>query len=148
MTLLTWTLSRPVTVKIDAKLKELTGVRYVTSDQHEIKEVRSSAISRNTDDMKKIEQFCTSRFLLDLNSLPLLSLELKNIATGLIAPSNVSVHNAEEIGRTVLISMEKKSPTEVVLRKKDFAVQMPAKPSTGLISSTAVESDVLIQKLV
>jgi hypothetical protein len=36
--------------------------------------------------MKKMEQFCTSRFLLDKNSLPLLSLELKNIATGLIAP--------------------------------------------------------------
>ena len=31
--------------------------------------------------------------------------------------------------------------TVVVLSKNDFAVQMPTKPSYGLVASTAVESD-------
>ena len=67
-------------MKIDDKLKELTGCNYVTSDQHEIKQVRTSAVSRNDEDMKKIENFCTSRFLLDLKSMEVMSRDLKNIA--------------------------------------------------------------------
>ena len=45
-------------MKIDDKLKELTGCNYVTADQHEIKQARTSAVSRNDEDMKKIENFC------------------------------------------------------------------------------------------
>ena len=148
MTTLVWTLSRPVIIKIDSKIKELTGCSHRTSDQHEIKQSRTSAISRNDEDMKKIEKFCTSRFLLDLKSMSVLSADLKNVATGMIAPPKVSVHEARQVGRKILQSMEKKSPTMVTLRKKDVAVQMPSKAFSDPVANSAVESDLIIQKLV
>ena len=40
------------------------------------------------------------------------------------------------------------APAAMTMKRKDVAVQMPTKPCADPISSTAVESDVTIQKLV
>ena len=92
-------------MKLDLKMKELTGCRHITSDQHEIKQVRHSAVSRNTEDMRKFEE-CVARYLLNVGSMAVLSTELKNLASRLIAPGNVSIHKVEEIGKKILGSME------------------------------------------
>ena len=68
-------------------MKELTGCRHITSDQHEIKQVRHSAVSRNTEDMRKFEEFCVARYLLNVGSMAVLCTELKNVASGLQAMS-------------------------------------------------------------
>ena len=65
----------------------------------EIKQVRHSAVSRNTEDMRKFEEFCVARYLLNVGSMAVLSTEPKNLVSGLIAPGNVSIHKAEEMGR-------------------------------------------------
>ena len=70
MTQLVWTLSRPAIIKMDLKMKELiTGCRHITSDQHEIKQVRNSAVSRNTEDITKFEELCVARYLLNVGSM-------------------------------------------------------------------------------
>ena len=69
MTQLIWTLSRPAIIKMDLKMKELTGCRHITSDQHEIKQVRNSAVSRNTEDITKFEELCVARYLLNVESM-------------------------------------------------------------------------------
>ena len=91
-------------------MKEITGCRHISSDQHKIKQVRHSAVSRNTEDMRTFEEFCVERYLLNVGSMAVLSSELKKLASGLIAPGNVSIHKAEEIGKKIL----------------DSVVQMPA----------------------
>ena len=110
-------------------MKELTGCRHITSDQHEIKQVRNSAVSRNTVDRT------------------VLSTELKNLASGLIAPDNVSIHKAEEIGKKILGSMEGLNLLTLALTKTDRVVQMPAVYSVKTVSSS-IDSDLIFQRLV
>ena len=56
--------------------------------------------------MRKFEEFCVARYLLNVGSIAVLSTELKNLASGLTAPGNVSIHKAEEIGKKILGSIE------------------------------------------
>ena len=147
MTQLIWTLSRPAIIKLDLKMKELTGFRHITSDQHGIKQVRHSAVSRNTEDMREFEEFCVARYLLNVGSMAVLSTELKNLASGLIAPGNDSINKAEEIGKRILGSMEVLSQLTLTLKKTDRVVQMPAVYSVKTVSSS-IDSDLIFQRLV
>ena len=59
--------------------------------------------------MRKFEEFYVARYLLNVESMAVLSTELKYLASGLIAPGNVSVHKAEEKGKKIAGSMGAKS---------------------------------------
>ena len=68
------------------------------------------------------------------------------MASGLIAPGNVSIHKAEEIGKKILGSMGL-NPLTLTLKKMDRVVQMPAVYSVKTVSSS-IDSDLIFQRLV
>ena len=69
------------------------------------------------------------------------------MASGLIAPGNVSIHEAEEIWKIILGYMEELSPLTLTLKKTDRVVQMPAVNSVKTVSSS-INSDLIFQRLV
>ena len=72
---------------------------------------------------------------------------LAALASGLIAPGNVSIHKAEEIGKKILEYMEGLNPLTLTLKKTDRVVQMPAVYSAKTVSSS-IDSDLIFQRLV
>ena len=97
--------------------------------------------------MRKFEEFCVAKYLLNVGSMAVLSTELKDLASGLIAPGNVSIHKAEEIGKKILGSMEGLNPLTLTLKKTERVVQMPAVYSVKTVSSS-IDSDLIFQRLV
>ena len=75
------------------------------------------------------------------DALKTYSTELKNLASGLIAPGNVSIHKAEEIGMNILGYMEGLNLLTLTLKKTDRVVQIPAVYSVKTVSS--FRSDIL-----
>ena len=79
--------------------------------------------------------------------MAVLSTELKKLASGLIAPGNVSIHKAEETGKKILGSMEGVSTLTLTLKKTDRVVQMLEVYSVKNVSSS-IDSDLIFQSLV
>ena len=84
--------------------------------------------------MRKFEEFCVARYLLNVGSMAVLSTELKNVASGLIAPGNVSIYKAEDIGKKIFGFMEGLRPLTLTLKKTDRFVQIPTVYSVKLLA--------------
>ena len=88
-------------VHLDLNMKEITGCRHITSDKHEIKQVRHSAVSRYTEDTRKFFRILCCEISSERRINGGIEHWTKNVTSGRIAPGNVSIHKAEEIGKTI-----------------------------------------------
>ena len=92
-------------------MKEMTSVQFSTPEQHlSMKHVHSSTLSRNINDMNQMMKFCKSRYLLGIDAMSRFDGSLKNIATGLVAPQNVSITEVTNLGLDILSKMATTSP--------------------------------------
>ena len=133
---LVWVLFRPAIVSIDAKMKEMTGVQFSTSEQHlSMKHIHASTISRNSNDINVMKTFCKSRYLLDIDAMPKFESSLKNIATGLVAPQNVTITDVYDLGCNVISEMAGKSPCSYSFKKSMQATQIPSKQEKTILST-------------
>ena len=108
---LVWVLSRPAIISIDTIIKEMMWVDYKTSEQHiSTKHVHASTLSRNQNDINTLKAFCKSRYLLDYSAISKVDMNIKNIATGLMAPSIVNITDVYNIGCKILDDMIGKLP--------------------------------------
>ena len=91
-----WVLSHPVVCAVDSNIRELTKVDIQSmSDQSSVKTERKSRISKDTEDMLKIEAYFTERLLFE----PSMATDcLMNICTGLKAPPECNIVCANEVG--------------------------------------------------
>ena len=147
---LVWTLSRSGVLTIEMKMKEMSNVRFRSSEQHiDVKQARSSRVKRNRNYMDLMAEFCDRRYLLQMDSLSMLDGKLKNIASGLAAPANVNITNVRNCGESILKKMEGTSPLTFSFQKVMQAVQIPSSSSI-LAKQTKVELDLelLFQRLI
>ena len=147
---LIWTLSRPGVLTIDLKMKEMTNVRYRSSEQHiDIKQARPSRIDRNKTDMELMGKFCDSRFLLQVESLSKLVGNLKNIASGLIAPATVNITDVKKCGESIIEMMEGTSPLTFSFKKRMQAVQIPSSSNLPKQEKkVSIDPELLFQRLI
>ena len=82
-----------------------------------MKYVHSSTLSRNSNHMGLMMKFCKSRYLLDIDAMSHFDGCLKNIATGLVAPQNVSITEVKNKGLKILIGMAGKSVSTYSFKK-------------------------------
>ena len=125
---MTWVLSRPITSRIDIQLREMTKVDYHTSEQSSVK-VKQESTARMKEDRKQmslLDDYFTERCVFS-------GIEkrdedkLMNICSGLVAPANVNVDKAFEIGSAIINSMVGEDPIKFNITKASLAVQIPAK---------------------
>ena len=145
---LVWVLSRPAIVSIDAKMKEMTGVQFSTSEQHLLmKHIHASTISRNSNDVNVMKTFCKSGYLLDIDAMPKFESSLKNIATGLVAPQNVTITDVYDLGCNVISEMAGKSPCSYSFKKSMQATQIPSKREKTTRVDLQIDSGLLFQRI-
>ena len=103
------------------KMKKIVGVKpayqmHVTCSK--------SQISKNLRDGKVLDDYVRMKgvFSKDTNSVPLM-----NIATGVVAPKNVNVHQAKQIGCSYLATLHGTKPNETKLSKSSQCTQIPLK---------------------
>ena len=92
---LIWLSSRPTVhvCKLDQQLRKMAGID-LRSGQGSVKALRAARLGRDNKDLATWTTYFSSRFLFDRN---VASTSLKNISTGLVSPSNVSVQKACDV---------------------------------------------------
>ena len=142
---LIWMLSRPVVCKLDEVMRGLAGVE-IKEGQSGVKVTRKSRIDRDNRDLKTLKTFFSERFVFDPF---LVSSTLKNIATGLVSPSKVNVHDALAVGTKIIKSLSGQNPLTATIKKSELAVRMPLKHGSSDDSSSkkdAIDPNLLFQR--
>ena len=76
--------------------------------------------------------------------------KLMNIRTGVVAPDNVNVYKAKEVGKAIITKITSQRPTDVKFKKVDYAIQIPSKARKKMaVDSTAedVDSDFFVSEI-
>ena len=145
---LVWVLSHPGVLANDLKVREMTSVRFKSSEQHiDLKHTRLSRLNKNVQDINLMQEFCDQATY--WKSVHSTDNRLKNIATGLVAPSTVSVTTVKQCGEKILSGMIGNSPLTFSFKKAMQAVQIPY--ACQIISKSLgvlIGSDLLFQRLV
>ena len=137
---LVWLLSTPVTAEINNAMQGLTGVEYVTNEQH--KEATAARIRRDMDDVTKLIEFLERRNPFTKN------LELRNIATGVTAMSHINVEKAYSIGEQILKQMTGKTVKDHTFKMKEQAQTMDSKVIECGQDKVHIDPQLLFQRLV
>ena len=124
---LIWMLSRPVVCKLDELMSEHAGVE-IKEGQSGVKLNRKTRIEHDNKDLHTLEMFLSKRFI---NESFYVNTELKNIATGLVSPSNVIIQDSFIVGAKIIKSLVGRNPLTLTIKEKDLAVQMPFKCISG-----------------
>lgn len=75
---LIWALSCSDILSFDMKIKALSGVRFWSSEQQmDVKQVHSTWLQCNTDDMGQSAKFCKCRYLLEVDAVSKVDKKLK-----------------------------------------------------------------------
>ena len=103
------------------KIKKIAGVKPAFQ-MHAT--CSKSQISKNLRDGKVLNDYVRMKgiFSKDTNSVPLI-----NIATGVVAPKNVNVHQAKQIGCSYLATLHGTKPNEIKLSKSSQCTHCPLK---------------------
>ena len=127
-----WLLSMHACAEVNAAMQDFTQINYETSEQHE--EMSTVRLKWDEKDSKAVLQYLQDRnpFTDDTS--------LRNISTGVVAQASASAERAEEIGKSILFSMENKTAVEYTFRKKDRVASIE-KNSTVTIDSESVPVD-------
>ena len=64
--------------------------------------------------------------------------KLINITTDVVAPDNVNVYTAKEVGEAIITKITGHRPTDVKFKKVDYPIQIPTKATKKIaVDSTA-----------
>ena len=98
---LIWLMSTPACANINLAMQQLTGVNYLTSEQH--KDVTKARQNRDAEDTSKLLQALKDwdPFAPDPS--------LRSISSGVLANSKVNVDNAKQVGESILNNMKGRS---------------------------------------
>ena len=121
-------------------MQGLTGVEYVTSEQH--KEATAARIRRDMDDVTKLIEFLERRNQFTKN------LELRNIAMGVTAMSHINVEKACSIGEQILKQMTGKTVKDHTFKMKEQAQTMDSKVIECGQDKVHIDPQLLFQRLV
>ena len=122
-----WTLSAPVTSEYNSAMQDFTDLTYTTSPQH--KDSTESRIKRDTSDLEKINLKLAS--CSPFTSDP----SLRNIVNGVVAGTDVNVHDFETVGNQVIADMIGKSAFAYMFKRKD------REKTLGNISAVKIAAD-------
>ena len=115
----TWLLSMPACAELNSAMQEFSGQTYKSlSDQHE--DMSTSRLKQDEKDIRIISCY------LDARNPFLPCSNLKNVATGYVADSQVNVHNAFEEGEKIVKGMNGKSIKEFTFKRSHQAKTMAA----------------------
>ena len=130
---LTWLLNRPVIIKVNNAMKEMTGYSSKIGGTS-VKVLRKLRIRRDCDDEQTIHDFFIQRLVLS----PEAPTQLKSIATVIISPKSVNVHLAYEIDPKLVTNLAGSNPLTVTIKKADLCIQMllSVAVSTSVSAST------------
>ena len=124
----------------------MTGVQFSTAEQHlSMKHVHLSTLSRNSNDMNQMMKFCKSRYLLDIDAMSRFDGSLKSIATGLVAPQNLSITEVKNLGLDILSKMAITSPCTYAFKKNMQAVPIPSKQEQSKPNHIQIYSGLFFQ---
>ena len=107
---LMWLLSMPACAEVNQAMQELTGVNYSTREQN--KDMGKAIQARDWKDTLAVVQYLQERN--PFSNDP----SMRNIATGVHAPSTINVDTARSVGAAILKSMEGKTSDESRWRGK------------------------------
>ena len=105
-----WLLSMPACAEMNAAMQDFTQINYETSEKH--KELSTARLKIDEKDSKAVLQYLQDRnpFTDDAS--------LRNISTGVVAQAFASAEGAEEIGKSILSSMENKTAVEYAFKER------------------------------
>lgn len=137
---LTWVLGMPSCAEVNLAMQELTGVNYITSEQH--KDTSKSRQKRDLDDTYKlIEAFKQwDPFGTDPS--------LHNIVSGVTAHEKVNVDQARCVGKAIIESMVGKDVSNYSFQRKHQAVTFGSKTAVAVDGEQVqVDPELLFQRL-
>ena len=137
---LVWLLSMPACADVNNAMQNLTGVKYVTSEQH--KDTTRARQERDYKDTNEIITYLSQRN--PFSSDP----SLHSISSGVVAGEDVNAEKAKEVGEKILTSMIGKSVRDYTFRKKEQVVTLASKTAVKLRDgSIQVDPQLLFQRL-
>ena len=125
----TWLLGMPQCASVHLAMQDLIGVVHETSIQHQ--ETGETGVERDRSDIWKIIHFLRNRSPFSPDST------LRNIVNGMVAPENVKVDKAKEIGQEILQKMSGKLVKDFVFKRSDQAVTLSTKVSKSKETTSA-----------
>ena len=108
-----WTMSMPVTAMYNMTMQDFNNLTYTTSDQH--KETIDARLNRDIHDLAKINSRLIpfTPFSEDRS--------LRNIVTGIEAPSDTNVHEYKAVGMNIINTMVSEAAFQYYFKRKDRA---------------------------
>ena len=108
-----WTMSMPVTAMYNMTMQDFNNLTYTTSDQH--KETIDARLNRDIHDLAKINSRLIpfTPFSEDCS--------LRNIVTGIEAPSDTNVHEYKAVGMNIINTMVSEAAFQYYFKRKDRA---------------------------
>lgn len=133
-------LSMPACSEVNFAMQTLSGVTYVTSEQH--KDVSKARQKKDVDDtfellrtLKQLDPFGADR-------------SLRSLISGVTANKAVNVDRAKKVGQAILDSMVGMSTNDFTFKRKNQVVTLAAKTSvTTKDDSIQIEPQLLFQRL-
>ena len=106
-----WTMSMPVTAMNNMAMQDFNNLTYTTSDQH--KETTDAGLNRDIHDLAKINSTLIpiTPFSEDRS--------LRNIVTGIDAPSDTNVHVCKAVGMNIINTMVSQAAFQYYFKHKD-----------------------------
>ena len=135
---LLWTMSMPVTSEYNNAMQEFTNLLYKTSEQH--KESTEARMKRDTADLSKIISklsACTP-FSADPS--------LRNIVNGIVAASDVNVHEYESVGKKVVEGMVGQPAFTFSFKRKDKTKTFADMSTVKIAPEQSIDSALLFQR--
>lgn len=137
---LVWLMSMPICADVNNSMQSLTGVNYVTSEQH--KDTTKARKERDHKDTNTIIAYLAERNPFSIES------SLRNIATGVVAENSVNCDKSREVGEKIVEALKGKDANEHTFRKKDQVVTLASKTSVKLKDDEVqIDPQLMFQRL-
>jgi len=133
-----WTLSAPVTSEYNSAMQDFTDMTYTTSPQH--KDSTEARIKRDASDLNKIRAKLAS--CSPFTSDP----TLRNIINGIVAGSEVNVHDYESVGNKVIADMIGESAFTYKFQRKDRAQTLGNISAVKIAPDRTIDPALLFQR--
>ena len=138
-----WLLSMPACAQVNEAMQCITGVNYVSSEQH--KELSKSRLSRDRTDTIKLLTFLETHDTFSADGDDVLC----NIANGVTADDTVNADQARDVGNRILDGLDGQTIGNYSFKKKSQVVTMGRKSAVQVGDEhVQVDSQLLFQRLI
>ena len=129
-----WTMSMPVTAMYNMAMQDFNSLTYTTSDQH--KETKDACLNRYIHNLAKINSRLIpfTPFSEDRS--------LRNIVTGIEAPSDTNVHEYKAVGMNIINTMVSQAAFQYYFKRKDRAktFELPGDADVDIVKTLEYSS--------